>query len=271
VLGGAPFNVTWALRGFRRNPLLVSAVGRDAQGESILEQMRTWGLSTEGIYQNNELATGTVEVRLIDNEPEYKISHPRAWDAIPACTVEVTELLYHGSLALRDERNGASFESLTANSPAKRFYDINLRAPYDTLEIVEKWLHCAEWVKLNLDELARLVGKPIADMDRAEPWVAQLREKFTIGNVLLTAGQQGALIRGVHGNASIAPAPRANNFQDAVGAGDAFTAVTIDGILSGHSAEAIIHSAAHFAAKVCGLRGATSNDKEFYQTNFDHA
>ena len=44
VLGGAPFNVAWHLRGFGANPLVISAVGDDAEGREVLERMTSWDL-----------------------------------------------------------------------------------------------------------------------------------------------------------------------------------------------------------------------------------
>jgi fructokinase len=52
---------------------------------------------------------------------------------------------------------------------------------------------------------------------------------------------------------------------DTVGAGDAFSAVTIMGLMHGWGWERILDRAAGFAAKVCTLRGATSQDKGFYE------
>ena len=37
VLGGAPFNVAWHLQGFGLSPLLISCIGRDAEGQYVLD------------------------------------------------------------------------------------------------------------------------------------------------------------------------------------------------------------------------------------------
>ena len=52
---------------------------------------------------------------------------------------------------------------------------------------------------------------------------------------------------------------------DTVGAGDSISAVAIDGIVRGATAEEIVERAGRFASKVCGLRGATAEEKEFYR------
>ena len=52
---------------------------------------------------------------------------------------------------------------------------------------------------------------------------------------------------------------------DTVGAGDAFSAIFIHGLLSGWSIPDTLNIAQQFASKVIGLRGAISSDPGFYQ------
>lgn len=49
VLGGAPLNVAWSLKGFGLSPLLISRVGSDVRSQKLLDAMQAWGLSTDGI------------------------------------------------------------------------------------------------------------------------------------------------------------------------------------------------------------------------------
>ncbi len=51
---------------------------------------------------------------------------------------------------------------------------------------------------------------------------------------------------------------------DTVGAGDAFAAMVICGILAGTPPQESLRRAAAFAARVCGLRGAGVADRSFY-------
>lgn len=51
VLGGAPFNVAWALQGLGQKPAFVSAIGRDPAGEAIQERMGSWGLRRDGLQE----------------------------------------------------------------------------------------------------------------------------------------------------------------------------------------------------------------------------
>ena len=145
------------------------------------------------------------------------------------------------------------------------FFDINLRPPYDSLELVKKWMRGVDWLKLNIDELGEILGEGAIDFAASEPYIDRLREEFQVENVLLTGGSRGAMIKGSFGKAVCMPAPTPAKIVDTVGAGDSFSAVAIDGILTGLPADAIIERAGRFAAKICAMQGATSDSKKFYQ------
>ncbi len=265
MLGGAPFNVAWALQAFGLEPLFISAVGKDDPGHAIMERMLDWGMARGGLHVDAAHTTGEVQVELVDNEPRYDICSPRAWDAIPDPSICVSGLIYHGSLALRSRMNQVTLRTILERSPAGRFYDVNLRPPHTPFELVKTWMTGAEWVKLNLDELREVLREPKLVFGDHDDAVDELRERYSIRNVLLTAGSDGAAIRGLYGSGLLQPAPRVEQFADTVGAGDSFTAVTLYGILSGWTADEIVDRAGKFAAKVCGLNGATSESREFYQ------
>jgi len=53
---------------------------------------------------------------------------------------------------------------------------------------------------------------------------------------------------------------------DTVGAGDAFSAVTIAGILRNWPIQRILDQALAFAAQICRQRGATSRDTAIYSS-----
>jgi fructokinase len=82
--------------------------------------------------------------------------------------------------------------------------------------------------------------------------------------MVLTRGTQGAEV--YSGDLRFeAPAPAVAELVDAVGAGDAFSAVTLYGIDQGWPWELILRRAAKFAARVCGWRGALGHDRTIYE------
>ncbi|MGD9613065.1 MAG: PfkB family carbohydrate kinase [Kiritimatiellia bacterium] len=266
VLGGAPFNVAWGLKGFGQDPLLVSAVGADVDGRRIRDRMAAWGLRREGLQTAPAQATGEVRIELRNGEPRYEICQPRAWDFIRDEGFGAARVLCHGLLALRNETSRATFAAIQARSAgALRFFDVNLRPPFDGPDLLKKWIHGVDWLKLNLDELNMLLGRADATFADAPAQLERLRGEYGIRNVLLTAGAEGLRIQGEYGEAVCSPAPPPPAWVDAVGAGDSISAVAIDGLLRGRSAPDIAAAAGRFAARVCGLPGAITEEKEFYR------
>ncbi|MEX0330264.1 MAG: PfkB family carbohydrate kinase [Puniceicoccaceae bacterium] len=264
VLGGAPFNVAWSLNGFGRKPVFVSSVGSDANGAAIREQMEAWEMDCGGLQTDPAHLTGEVRVTIENDEPSYEICTDRAWDFIDDEKYAAEGLLYHGLLALRSPVSRATLQRMVERSPAQRFFDINLRPPYTDLDVLKKWLHQTGWLKLNIDELRHLLDDAGITLENCGEAIDQLRETYSIGNVVLTGGASGAVLHGDYGYVACLPAPQPDPFIDTVGAGDAFSAATIEGILLGLPAEEIVTTASHFAAKVCGLRGATTTNRSFY-------
>lgn len=267
VLGGAPFNVAWGLKGLGQNPLLLSAVGSDALGVQIREKMSAWGLSLEGLQVDPLYPTGEVYVTITDDEPSYEICSPRAWDHIEDSCVLAERFLYHGSLAMRGDVSAASLRALVTRSSAKRFFDLNLRSPYNNVDLLREWIRGADWLKLNIDEMVTVLGDHSITFQNCEKHIEQLIADFEVENVLLTGGSQGACIYGTYGHALCAPAPSVESFVDTVGAGDSFTAYTIYAISIGMPIDQIVIQASRFASKVCCLRGATSTCKSFYTSH----
>jgi fructokinase len=266
VLGGAPFNVAWGLKGFGRDPVLVSALGDDADGGTVREKMAAWGLRTVGLQTDPSHATGEVQVELKGGEPSYNICMPRAWDFIRDDGCCATRVLCHGLLALRSETNRKTLEAIRARSPeAIRFFDINLRPPHDSRDLLREWMRGADWLKLNIEELAAVTGAGRMRFAESAGHIDRLRDELGIRNVLLTAGAEGLCIRGDYGEAVCSPAPPLEKLADTVGAGDSISAVAIDGILRGASAQEMVEAAGRFASRICGLHGATTEDKEFYR------
>jgi fructokinase len=261
VLGGAPFNVAWNLRGLGLDPLLVSRVGRDALGERILSAMQGFGLDCGALQRDDERPTGTVEVSLVDGEPRFEIVDGRAWDRIeePRQLPEAS-LLYHGSLALRNPGSRTAGESLIDEAAAPVFFDVNLRDPWWDREEVIRRMQSAQAVKLNHDELDLLAG-PEAGI---EGQARKLLDRTGVTTLFLTRGAEGADAFTSAGDHCRTRPAGTVPVVDTVGAGDAFSSVLILGILEDWPLQFMLDRAREFAEAVVGLRGATSTDPAFY-------
>ena len=88
VLGGAPFNVAWNLRGFGLDPVLISRVGADGRGEAVRTTMGSWGLDARGLQTDTGRPTGMVTITLEGGEPTFAILPDQAYDRIDAGEAE---------------------------------------------------------------------------------------------------------------------------------------------------------------------------------------
>jgi fructokinase len=257
VLGGAPFNVAWHLQGFGHAPHFCSRIGKDALGQRVVDAMNAWGLSTGNLQTDPDLPTGTVNVTLDDGEPRYEIRRPAAWDAIATSADQATSgVLYHGTLALRDARSRGALEAIRARHTGTVFVDVNLRDPWWNAADVAAQLQDATWVKLNESELSALQPQSTPD---------DFLQQFGLDGLVLTHGARGAEILTASGERIVAGPTRPVEVVDSVGAGDAFSAVVICGLARGWPLGVCAERAQGFAAEILGHRGATVDDKDFYE------
>ena len=268
VLGGAPFNVAWHLKGFGLTPRLVSRVGRDPRGERIRSAMVRWGLDVYALQTDPTHATGQVRVTLVDGEPQYEIASGCAYDFIDPPepdTMPTSGLLYHGTLALRHPRSAAALASLKSLHQGQIVLDVNLRAPWWSIGTVLPLVDEAHHVKLNAAELALLSadGPPEADGDALAASMHRFAERHRLETLVVTRGARGALLWRSGAIVAVAPAA-AGPVVDTVGAGDGFAAVLLLGLsLQWPWAESLAR-AGEFAAALVSRRGATIDDPSVY-------
>ncbi len=264
VLGGAPFNVAWHLQAFGQAPLFISRVGDDPLGRRIRETMLQHGMDVTGLQRDPIHPTGTVEVGFQGGEPRYDIVSGRAYDfvdytALPYCPQPA--LLYHGSLALRNNVSREALEVIRAQTGVPVFLDVNLRRPWWRSEVVHGLIAQARWVKLNEEELALLVPRGDGLLSR----VRHLLEEHDVEWVVVTRGAQGALFFAANGyQDSVRPSAR-HPVVDSVGAGDAFASVLILGLLRRWPLSDTLSRAQDFASALVGVQGATVSDPAFYR------
>lgn len=264
ILGGAPFNVAWHLQAFGLDPLLISRVGKDQHAGRILQAMASWGMDCTGIQQDGLYPTGQVQISMQGHQHRFEILPDQAYDRIDAeqalsiLAAEQVALLYSGSLI---ERNPASRNAVAAlrqrNFP--HYVDVNLRQPWWQREDVLRLLQGVRWAKLNEEELLELGFSGETRMA-----AQQMREQFGFELLIITLGESGALLCSETGLIEGEPVP-VRHLVDTVGAGDAFSAVTILGLLRGWKKELMLPRALAFAASQCEVQGAIRQDRDFYR------
>ena len=271
ILGGAPFNVAWNLRGLGQNPVFVSALGHDQAADEIRQKMTQHGMDLSGL-QSNDHPTGNVKVSFNDGEPSYEIEPGQAWDFINAQDLPLKQgslrddvtIIYHGSLIWRNPDSRAAVEALRSETDATVFVDLNIRQPWFEMNQVAEVLSDVDSLKLSIEELASLAQRELSDDKAISKASSEVLAKHSLASLWVTSGADGAYYFDDQGQTEFAEATKIDNLADTVGAGDAFSAAVINGMLKSHEPKLILAEAVKFAAKVCGLQGATTDDKDFY-------
>lgn len=266
TLGGAPFNVAWHLQGFGLNPLFVSRVGHDPAGEQVLDALRQWGMDSSHLQRDAHHPTGQVEVTIESGQPRYAILPEQAYDFIEPPDIDVADfsLIYQGSLITRSPVSRNTLDLLCKQPGLPVFLDVNLRDPWWEREAVMARLRQACWVKLNDEELDTLLGQKLSQSGIASA-AERLCASAGLELLVVTLGANGAWLCTPEGARYGEPVV-VDDIADTVGAGDAFSAVTILGLLSGWSAGVTLQRALQFAARICRQRGATAVDPSLYDT-----
>jgi len=264
ILGGAPFNVAWHLQAFGLSPLFISRIGNDSYGVTIREAMQNWGMDLRGLQLDSEHPTGTVQVNFINNEPHYEIVENSAYDFIESSclpSLPKNSILYHGTLALRSQACVETLQKIKVDISPSIFLDINLRTPWWNVKTVELLLKEISWLKLNEEELSLIVPQE----SNIESRIKYLLSTFLLNNITLTQGKAGAISFQSNGNQEQIIPSQTTQIVDTIGAGDAFSSVLILGIIKGWNSAKTLVRAQEFASAIVGIRGATIQDKFFYE------
>lgn len=263
VMGGAPFNVAWNLKGLGLDPLFVSRIGDDSLGQAILGAMNEHGMDTSWLQVDTAHPTGQVQVSINNNEPSFEILPEQAYDYIDKHMpggLPGEGTVYHGTLALRSAASAEALGHIRQQCRGEVFVDINLRSPWWSKEIVDRALRGSTWAKLNIDELGLIAGEEVA----AEAAAKRLLRQYSLRHVIVTMGVKGAFLLTSEGQRlDITPSASAD-IVDTVGAGDAFSSVMLLGHTLGWPAADSLGRAQEFAQAVVGMRGATTTDNNFY-------
>lgn len=262
--GGAPANFACSTAGIspgNSSVFMVSSVGNDALGERALAALREKSVETAYVARQDR-PTGTVHVQLdAQGQASYIFAADPAWDHLEWLPdlqqlAARTDAVCFGTLGQRGEVSRATIRSfLQATGPAcLRVFDVNLRPPFFNSETLLTSLALANVLKLNEDELPELAR--LCELSGSDIHVVQqLAARFDLLAVALTRGSDGAvLIRGEE----ISDLPGIETtVVDTVGAGDAYTAAFVLGLLGGEPLDTINRHASAVAAFVCSQAGAT--------------
>ena len=259
--GGAPINFAYYCSQLGADAGIISAVGDDAPGHMVLEELSETGLDISGV-QINRYPTGKVIVSIDGSGiPAYDIRTGAAWDNMvfsekAGSEARRADAVCWGSLAQRNEvsRNFISKLLDGLDAGCLKVFDINLRQDYYCGKVIMDSIMKADVLKMNEDELP-VVAETCGMHGTPDSVIRTLIKDFDLKYVIYTCGSKFSEIFSDKGEKSHVDTPE-TVVADTVGAGDSFTAAFVMGFLSGKPLSRIHMSAVNISSYVCSCAGA---------------
>lgn len=246
-LGGAPANFAVMAGRLGSHAAILSRIGRDDLGREAVRILDPLPADTEYLQIDPSHETGRVTVEIVEGQPHYVIHEPAAWDFLELSDAwvrlaERADALCFGSLAQRSAESRQTIQTLAAQTPSScvRVFDVNLRTPFYSSEILQESLELATVMKMNDVEVPQVLGLlGLPSNESGDPTGSRvgaeriLSEFPTLNMVAVTRGGTGSVLvtrSEVHEHPGVP-----TQVADTIGAGDAFTAAMTHYLLRGAS------------------------------------
>lgn len=258
-IGGAPLNVATRLSVFKHKVTMISAVGDDEAGNKLIEYLDKNNINNSNIQVLHDYKTGEVNVVLNEKgSASYDIVYPRAWDKISLTeaskmVTQKADAFVFGSLAARNNISKKTLYTLIDIAKYKVF-DLNLRPPYYTIEVLLYLMEKADFIKFNDDELYEVSKKMGSKYNTLEQNLMFIAEKTNTKHVCVTKGAKGAVL--FYNNELYYNSGYLVKVIDTVGAGDSFLGTLISQLLNHEHPQKAIDYACAVGALVARSEGA---------------
>lgn len=261
-IGGAPLNVAVRSSFFNNDVTMISAVGKDDLGNELLKYLGEQKINTDCVSILDNYKTGEVKVTLNEKgSASYSIEYPSAWDKITLTkhselAVKTSDALVFGSLSTRDAISRKTLYALVKLAKYKVF-DLNLRAPHYTTEILIHLMLEADFIKFNDEELyevSKFLGSKFNSLEQNLKFIAQ---KTNTKHICITKGPFGAVL--LYNENLYYNSGYKIEVADTVGAGDSFLGTLISELLNDESPQKAIDFACAVGALVASNEGANPN------------
>lgn len=261
--GGAPANFVYNINCLGDRGIVASAVGDDHLGRELFDRLRSAPWALDYLQVTRTHPTGSVPVEVdAGGQPIFTINEGVAWDFLK-WTPEwqklalLADAVCFGSLAQRSPRSSETIRSFleSTRDKALRVFDVNLRDPFWSPDVVLQSLKMANIVKLNSEELVRVLR--MLDISERDPQsdALKLLQAFQLHLVCVTRGADGSLLVSLEDASEHPGFPVA--VVDTIGSGDAFTAVLTCLYLRGATLATIAEAGNRLGAWVASQPGAT--------------
>lgn len=228
-IGGAPLNFAAHLAIHGEKVAMLTTVGDDELGSEAAQIIRNFGIDDSYVGVTDKLETGKCLVSLDENQvPSYNLLHNVAYDHIDTSIgTEKFDILYFGTLALRDDYNRKSLSELIENNNFREiFVDVNIRPPFYDDKIIDFAAKNATILKISKEELHIILGgMKLNETKSIEENIEDISLKFAnLKLIILTCGSEGAMVYDCSTQQNYRCAAGKEKPVSTVGAGDSFSA-----------------------------------------------
>jgi fructokinase len=264
-------NVALRLASLGIDAQIISRVGNDEIGKELLAFIKENGVATDTIQVDQNLSTGEVIVQLNDKgSASYTINYPVAWDKIycgpeEEILVKKADALVFGTLVCRDSVSHASLLEII-NYAKYAIFDVNLRAPFYSKELLINLMMQSDFIKFNDDELYEVSAFMNSPYHSLEQNIHFIAEHTNTKHICVTKGSHGAVL--YYNEQMFYNSGYKVDVVDTVGSGDSFLAGLLSKLLYENNPQEAIDFACALGAIVAKNEGAnpkisTSEINEF--------
>ena len=267
-LGGAPAHFSVMAGRLGDHAAILSRVGRDDLGRGAVRVLDPLPADTSFLQVDPMHETGRVTVSFKEGQPVYSIHHPAAWDFLELSDewvqlAERADAICFGTLAQRSVESRQTIQTLAAQASSRcvRIFDVNLRPPFYSSEVIQESLELATVFKMNDSEVAQVMGllglpgEDDTETDSLRRGADRLLTEFPMLQlVAITRGGKGSLL--VTGTECHRHPGYLVKVVDTVGAGDAFTAAMAHYLMRGAQLPVLNEAGNRWGSWVASQSGA---------------
>lgn len=257
--GGKGANQAVAAARLRGNVTFVASVGDDADGASLIRELRSEGVDASNVEIISRGRTGIALVSVYDSGENsitvvpgtnFALTASRVTNTLARVVADNEGAVVVTQAETRSEIIGATLRGAEA-SGARAILNL---APYQPIE--NELLALCDPLVVNESEASDVVGWTVDGIDTARRAAAQIGA--TARSVVITIGAQGAYWYAAEGEGHI-PAARPDRIVDTTGAGDAFVGALAAVLARGESLEAAVRVGVRAGTFAVQSRGAQSS------------